>query len=144
MNTAVVTKIEDTGKMYKDFKKVHVELDNGQKGTVNAKTFPPPYGVGDTVEIKATWDDGNLRSIAKVTDEGAPKQSSAQQGSGKGKGGSGYDPLPGFVCNTYATARKMAEDSAGSADVSVVSIFEHMKIIKAQQDDIVAMFRNEG
>lgn len=92
METARLTKVEPTGKMWKEFHKIDIALDNGKFGTVNAKTNPPPYAVGDMVEIKSTWPDGNIRSIAKVADEGVHAPGGHATGAGSGVShGSGND-----------------------------------------------------
>lgn len=138
MNTAKVTKVSDTGKTYKDFKKVYVELDNGQSGTVNAKSFPPPYGVGDTVEIKATWDDGNLKSIAKVSEDfqsGHTGHSGGTTGHSSDK--PAYDPVPGFCCANLAEARRLARDQQGTDIINTSHVADAMFDLIQQHEDVV-------
>ena len=68
--TAKVVTVTDTGKVWKDFKKITVILDNGVEGVANAKNFPPPYGPGDEVEYEANENQYGILLKVKRADSG--------------------------------------------------------------------------
>jgi hypothetical protein len=68
--TAKVVSVSDTGKVWKDFKKIAVVLDNGIEGVANAKNFPPPYGEGDEVEYEANENQYGILLKVKRADSG--------------------------------------------------------------------------
>jgi len=68
--TAKVVSVTDTGKVWKDFKKIAVVLDNGVEGVANAKNFPPPYNAGDEVEYEANENQYGILLKVKRADTG--------------------------------------------------------------------------
>lgn len=68
--TAKVVSVTDTGKSWKDFKKIAVVLDNGVEGVANAKNFPPPYKEGDDVEYEANENQYGVLLKVKKADTG--------------------------------------------------------------------------
>tara|TARA_R110000744_G_scaffold41653_1_gene94557 strand:+ start:881 stop:1363 length:483 start_codon:yes stop_codon:yes gene_type:complete len=68
--TAKVVSVTDTGKVWKDFKKITVVLDNGVEGVANAKNFPPPYNAGDEVEYEANENQYGILLKVKRADSG--------------------------------------------------------------------------
>ena len=70
IETAKVVSVTDTGKVWKDFKKIAVVLDNGVEGVANAKNFPPPYKAGDEVEYEANENDYGVQLKVKRADSG--------------------------------------------------------------------------
>jgi hypothetical protein len=68
--TAKIASVNDTGKVWKDFKKIAVVLDNGIEGVANAKNFPPPYNVGDEVEYEANENQYGVLLKVKRADTG--------------------------------------------------------------------------
>lgn len=139
METAKVTSIQDTGKKYNDLFKVRVVLDNGKKGTVNAKNFPPPYAVGDTVEIKECWDDGNLRKISKVSEGFAPTGGSTTSAPARKE----YDPLPGFIATNLALAIQEVQADNGSGAYSKEQVANKVLELHQLHADLVVSVREK-